>query len=61
MQSTQDTSEMTLEMLYYKSEKLRKTLFAHHAAVTAQLVSTKEQLEWVTEEMMKLKRSVNGV
>lgn len=60
MQSAQDTNEVTMEMLFHRSEKLRKTLFAHHAAVTAKLESTNEQLEWVTQEMMKLKRSVDG-
>jgi hypothetical protein len=61
MQTDVDVSnELSLELLFSKSEKIRKTVFAHHAAVTAKLLSTEEQLEWVTQEMMKLKRTIDG-
>jgi uncharacterized protein (DUF3084 family) len=59
MHSTQDTT-ITLDLLFHKNEKLRKTFFAHHALLVAQLASTKEQLDWVTEEMMRIKRTVDG-
>ena len=52
--------DISVETLFQKSEKMRKTIFAHHAAVTAQIVSTNEQLDWVTQEMMKLKRQLDG-
>lgn len=52
------SDEMTMEALYKKSEKLRKTMWGQHAAVAQKLANTEEKLEWTLDRLARLERIV---
>lgn len=56
MQSTQDTSDISLEVLFAKSEKLRKAMYGQHAELLKKLVGQQEHIEWLTERLMRVER-----
>lgn len=49
---------LSLEALYERSEAMRRGLFARHTALVKELHCQKEQVEWLTEKLMRVERLV---
>jgi hypothetical protein len=52
--------EITMERLYAKSEKLRKTMWGQHAGVVQKIATQDEKLEWAMERLARLERTMDG-
>lgn len=59
-QSVEDIEDLSLEVLFARGEAMRRGLFARHGALQKELINTKEQVEWLTEKLMRVERIIDG-
>ncbi len=60
MNAVEEREDLSLEVLFERGEAMRRGLFARHGALQKELVQTKEQVEWLTEKLMRVERIVDG-